>query len=465
MRISPAAAPASSSPVSSRCVSIARGRIAAALFATTIAPCAWALAPGEDGVLITIPISGIADAAQGAVLDAAGNVIMAGSAGGNYSVLASITRAGVLNSGFGTNGVANIDLSQNLGDSLRAVGRMADGRLVGCGTFFSAGTATDFVTARFMGDGSLDGTFDGTGYAVTSFLQSGPGGSLFDQCNAVAVQADGMIVAAGFTAEMGPNHVALTRHTASGQLDTLFGTGGKVDINAAQTSNGNSEARALLIQPDGKILVAGYAFGPGNAELLVMRLNTDGTPDATFGTGGITRTGVGTGEDMANAMVRQPDGRIVIAGSTIVSDGRRDFVVARYTTAGVLDPTFGTGGLVTTAVGPSDDIAYSLTLMPWGRLVAAGSARISTGSSGNDLALVAYNADGSLDLYFGDAGKRMVNVSDFDDIIYGMVNDIDGEHFWAVGTAAPLGNQDFLAVEFGLPDTIFRHGFDTNTAP
>jgi uncharacterized delta-60 repeat protein len=213
------------------------------------------------------------------------------------------------------------------------------------------------------------------------------------------------------------------------------------------------------------VLVAGYAFGPGNAELLLMRLNSDGTPDATFGTGGITRTGVGTGEDMANAMVRQPDGRIVIAGSTIVSDGRRDFVLARYTTAGVLDPTFGTGGLVTTAVGPSDDIAESLTLMPWGRLVAGGYARVSTSTSGTDLALVSYNADGNLDLYFGDAGKRMVNISDFDDIVYGMVNDIDGEHFWAVGTAAPLGNQDFLAVEFGLPDTIFRHGFDTNTSP
>jgi uncharacterized delta-60 repeat protein len=342
---------------------------------------------------------------------------------------------------------------------------MDDGRYVGCGVFFSPGTATDFVVARFMSDGTLDLTFDGVGFAVTSFLQSGPGGSLFDQCNAVALQADGMIVSAGFTNENGPAHVALTRHTASGQPDTLFGVGGKVDINAAATSNGNSEARALAVQPDGKLLVAGYAFGPGNSELLVMRLNSDGTPDNTFGTGGITRTPVGTGEDMANAMVLQPDGRIVIAGSTIVADGRRDFVVARYMTNGVLDPSFGTGGLVTTPVGPSDDVANALTLMPWGRLVAAGSARISTGGSGTDLALVSYNTDGSLDRYFGDLGTRMVNVSDFDDIIYGLVNDIDGEHFWAVGTASPSTNQDFLAIEFGLPDTIFRHGFDSNTAP
>jgi uncharacterized delta-60 repeat protein len=453
------------------CERAARSRVAAAPFAaallalTAFTPGAHALAPGADGVRITIPVSGIADAAQGAAIDADGNLVMAGSAGGNYSVLASITRSGTLNAAFGVSGISALDLSPNLGDGLRALVHMDDGRYVGCGVFFSPGTATDFVVARFNSDGSLDTTLDGVGYAVTPFLLSGQGGVLFDQCNAVVLQADGMIVSAGFTAEAGPSHVALTRHTASGQLDPLFGSGGKLDINAAATSNGNSEARAVLVQPDGKIVIAGYAFGPGNSELLIMRLNNDGSADATFGTGGITRTPVGNGEDMANAMVLQPDGRIVIAGSTIVADGRRDFVLARYMSNGVLDPSFGTGGLVTTPVGPSDDIAYALTRMPWGRLVAAGSARVSTSTSGNDLALVSYNVDGTLDRYFGDLGKRMVNISDFDDIVYGLVNDIDGEHFWAVGTAAPTTNQDFLAVEFGLPDTIFRHGFDSSTSP
>lgn len=162
-------------------------------------------------------------------------------------------------------------------------------------------------------------------------------------------------------------------------------------------------------------------------------------------------------------MVRQPDGRIVVAGSTYAADGHHDFALARYTTAGVLDPSFGTGGLVTTAVRPSDDDAYALILMPWGRLVAAGSARISTGGSGTDLALVAYNADGSLDRYFGNAGKRMVDISaSGDDIVYGLASDLSGARFWAVGTAygSPATAQDFLAIEFGLPDTIFRDGFE-----
>ena len=321
------------------------------------------------------------------------------------------------------------------GDGLHAFVRLDDGRYAGCGSVFGGATAMDFVVARFDSDGALDTTFNGSGYASASFLQSGAGGSLFDQCNAVAVQTDGMIVSAGVTYENGPASVALTRHTSAGVLDNMFGGDGKVDINASSATNGNSEAHALALQPDGKLLVAGFAYGNGHNLLLLMRLNTDGTPDQGFGTAGITRTPVGTSEDIANAIVRQPDGRIVIAGSAITTDGRRDFVLARYTENGVLDPSFGDGGVVTTQVGPGDDRAYALALMPWGRLVAAGSARISTSAAGTDLALVAYNADGTLDRYFGDAGMRMVDMSDFDDIAYGLAADIDGQHFWAVGTA------------------------------
>jgi uncharacterized delta-60 repeat protein len=419
---------------------------------------ATALAPGQDGVRVTIPISGISDVAQAVALDPDGNIVLAGSAGGNYSVLARLTPNGTLDGTFGSGGIATHDLSVNRGDGLRALLRLDDGRYVGCGVFSSPATGDDFVVARFNADGSLDTTLDGVGYVVTAFA-----GGLVDQCNAVAVQAvDGKIVAAGVTNENG-HHVAVVRYTASGALDTSFGTGGKVDINAAATVSGSSEGRALVLQPDGKLLIAGYAFGPGNSDLLVMRLNADGSPDTSFGTGGITRTPVGSSEDIANAMVRQPDGRIVVAGSTYAADGHHDFALARYTTAGVLDPSFGTGGLVTTAVGPSDDDAYALILMPWGRLVAAGSARISTGGSGTDLALVAYNADGSLDRYFGNAGKRMVDISaSGDDIVYGLASDLSGARFWAVGTAygSPATAQDFLAIEFGLPDTIFRDGFE-----
>ena len=440
-------------------------RLAAALLASMVAAPAFALHPGQDGVRITIPITGTDDIAYAAALDPSGNVVMAGATSNGNAALASVTRDGFLNSSFGGggNGFVTYNFSSST-DNFFALVPVGDGRFVACGTTFGASTAIDFLVARFESDGSLDPSFAG-GYVDTPFSLTGSGGELFDQCNAVAVQSDGKIVAAGFTDENGPDQVALTRYTTDGQLDMTFGNQGKVVINAGQNANGSSQAHALLVQPDGRLLVAGFASGQFNSEFLLMRLDSDGTPDATFGSGGIVRTPVGTGEDIANAMVLQPDGRIVTAGSSVATDGRRDFALARYTTAGALDATFGTGGLVTTPVGPGDDIAYSLIRMPWGRLIAAGSARISTSAGGTDLALISYNGDGSVDRFFGDQGIVMLDVSDNQDTVYGLVNDIDGEHFWAVGTAEPTSNQDFLAVEFGLDDTIFRHGFDSNTAP
>jgi uncharacterized delta-60 repeat protein len=450
------------SDIRTRCGAAATAALLALIAAS---PAAMALAPGEDGVRVVIPITGLADAAEAVAIDPDGRIVLAGGSSGSSAALAGLTPTGALDPSFSGGGVVIHDLGAGQGDGLHAFVRLDDGRYAGCGSVFGGATAMDFVVARFDSDGALDTTFNGSGYASAAFLQSGAGGSLFDQCNAVAVQTDGMIVSAGVTYENGPASVALTRHTSAGVLDGMFGGDGRVDINASSAANGNSEAHALVLQPDGKLLVAGFAYGEGHNLLLLMRLNTDGTPDQGFGNAGITRTPVGTSEDIANAIVRQPDGRIVIAGSAITTDGRRDFVLARYSENGVLDPSFGDGGVVTTQVGPGDDRAYALALMPWGRLVAAGSARISTSAAGTDLALVAYNADGTLDRYFGDAGMRMVDMSDFDDIAYGLASDIEGQHFWVVGTAAPDATQDFIAVEFGLPDTIFRHGFDTATAP
>ena len=389
--------------------------IAALLGLTCAAPAALALPPGGDGVRITIPVSGTDDTAYAATVDPAGNVVMAGATSNGQSALASITRSGQINPTFGPDGFVLYNLSAST-DSLLALVRMSDGRYV---------RATRSRSAR------------------TS------------------------IVAAGVTDADGPPHVALARYTADGAPDAGFGSGGIVDINAGSSSNGSSEAHALPIQPDGKLPVAGYATGTGNSDVLVMRLHADGAFDTTFGSNGITRTPIGGGEDIANAMALEPDGRIVVAGTSVIDNDRHDFLIARYTPTGTLDATFGSGGITTTAIGPGDDVACSLLRMPWGRYVVAGSSRISTSAAGTDLALVSYNADGSIDRYFGDLGIRTVDVSSvstMNDAVYALANDIDGEHFWAVGTAAPSTTEDFMAVEFGLDDTIFRHGFDTDTS-
>ena len=132
-----------------------------------------------------------------------------------------------------------------------------------------------------------------------------------------------------------------------------------------------------------------------------------------------------------------------------------------HDSGGTLDPAFGSGGIVTTPIGPGEDIAYAVTVMPWGRIVAAGSARISTSAGGTDIAVVAYNANGTLDRFFANKGKYMAQVTGSpDEVINALVADVGRDHFWAIGAGVPTIARDFLIVDFGLPDTIFRDGFE-----
>ena len=154
---------------------------------------------------------------------------------------------------------------------------------------------------------------------------------------------------------------------AAGALDSSFGSGGKVT-----TPIGTSDdlAYALVSQPDGKLVAAGYTSGT-TFDFALARYNSDGSLDSTFGTGGKVTTPIGASSDEAHALILQPDGKLVAAGYT--SNGSTyDFALVRYTSAGSLDSTFGTGGKVTTPIGTSNDQAYALVLQPDGRLVAAG---------------------------------------------------------------------------------------------
>jgi hypothetical protein len=99
--------------------------------------------------------------------------------------------------------------------------------------------------------------------------------------------------------------------------------------------------------------------------------------------------------------------------------------------------------------------------MPWGRIVAAGSARVSTSAAGTGIAIAAWNSDGTLDKYFGSNGKVMTQVTlSPDEVIQALVTDVGHQHFWAIGAGVPFTNRDYMVLEFGLPDTIFRNGFE-----
>jgi uncharacterized delta-60 repeat protein len=181
-------------------------------------------------------------------------------------------------------------------------------------------------------------------------------------------RAGGVVAAAALLA-LGVARAA----AAPGDLDPTFGAGGAVTTSGL----GWAAAHALQVQPDGKIVTAGHGGAAGGSvEFALVRYNPDGSLDPDFGTGGRVLTAFGAGYDMAHALVLQPDGKIVAAGHRAGSD----FALARYLPDGQLDPAFGTGGKITTDFGGSDEVANALVLQPDGKLVTAGYRCLGSGN-------------------------------------------------------------------------------------
>jgi len=212
----------------------------------------------------------------------------------------------------------------------------------------------------------------------------------YDEARALAIQPDGRIVAAGVTGTGSNEDFALARYNTDGALDRTFGVGGTV---ITDVSRGSDAVWAVAIQSDGKIVAAGVASG----DFALARYNADGTLDPHFGNGGTITTDFG-GDDKANALALQRDGQIVVAGVA----GGRDFALARYRADGTLDATFGTEGKVTTDFSDNADVAFALAIQPDGMIVVAGATGEFPTAA---FALARYNADGSLDAGFGAGGR------------------------------------------------------------
>jgi uncharacterized delta-60 repeat protein len=216
-----------------------------------------------------------------------------------------------------------------------------------------------------------------------------------DQANAAAVQPDGKIVVAGFATRNGiDGDFAVVRYTADGMPDPGFGGGD--GIVTTDLGTGGDDARAIAIQPDGRIVVAGTA----DEDIALARYTTGGDLDGTFGHGGTTITDFGS-EDVATGVALTPDGHIAVSGYTLGPHINRDFLLARYDDKGNLDTAFGDHGAVKTDVLGGDDYAENLVVDSSGRFVVVGRA---TSSTILDMALVRYLGDGTLDSSFDDDG-------------------------------------------------------------
>ena len=189
---------------------------------------------------------------------------------------------------------------------------------------------------------------------------------------------------------------------APGALDQSFGQGGTV---MSFLSTEGSAANALVLQADGKLVAAGYNTPPETPgsyrQIALVRYKPDGSLDPSFGSGGVVETSIAGGYAEANAAVLQPDGKIVVAGDYQSAEGGSEFALARYNSDGSLDPSFGSGGVVTTQVEDVGSKAFGVVLQPDGKIVAGGEA---TSSTGGGSAVVRYLSNGSLDAGFGNGG-------------------------------------------------------------
>ncbi len=252
-----------------------------------------------------------------------------------------------------------------------SVAFQSDGKIVAAGTAQFDGTKSDFALVRYNANGSLDTSFNGTGFVLTDF---GPG----DNGRSIVVQGDGKIVVAGNSDGIG---FALARYNPNGSLDASFNGTGKV------TTDGGDVGRGVALQSDGKIVAA----GDSSSGSLVMRFNSDGSLDTSFnGTGKVTTPNSG-----GNSVGVQSDGKIVIAG---VASGA--VTVVRYNINGSLDTAFNGIGKVTTpfGIGVSE---FTAALQDDGKIVAAGTVQDVGNTS---FGVVRYNADGSLDASFNGTG-------------------------------------------------------------
>ena len=281
----------------------------------------------------------------------------------------------------------------------------ADGEIIGGRLSGSLG----FGLERLNSDGTPDTSF-GNGGKVTTLIGSGPD-------TVMSVVVDGTKIIAVGEAHIGPagDDFALARYLADGSLDPTFGNGGIVTTDVGNPVDNFEGAMSVKVQNDGKIVVGGQSSTTEfEAVFSLARYNSNGTLDSSFGTGGKVTTAIYSFGDSLYEIQLQSDGKILAVGSTY--DGSQSkLALVRYTSSGALDTSFdGDGKVVTNLIGTYAQEGKSVVVQPDGKIVVGGYTIISNldANAFQEFAVVRYNANGTLDTSFGDAGVVLTEVRD-----------------------------------------------------
>ena len=392
------------------------------------------------GTVIT-PIGSGTDVAYSLALQPDGMIVVAGacSNGTDYDFcLARYLANGALDTNF--NGIGKVITAIGNGnDGAYSIALRPDGKIVVAGSCLN-GNTYDFCLARYLASGTLDLNFNGTGKVITAI------GSGNAAAYSVALQPDGKIVVAGRCSNGTNTDFCLARYLASGALDMSLNSTGTV---ITTIGSGSDVARGVALQPDGKIVVAGYCSNGTTYDFCLARYLASGTLDVSFNGSGTVITPIGVGDDYAISLALQPDGKIIVAG--VCSNGANsDFCLARYLANGTFDTSFNSTGKVITPIGSSDDYGYSVALQPDGKIVVAGYC---VSGANLDFCLARYLANGTLDTSFGSTGKVITAIGSSTDVANSAALQPDGKIVVA-GYCSNGTNDDFCLARYdGGPNT------------
>jgi uncharacterized delta-60 repeat protein len=363
--------------------------------------------PPPSGLDASFGTGGIATAGAGGEIKA-----IALQADGRFvaaigNALARYNANGSLDTSFGSNGSVASVLGADGNNQIFDVAVQPDGRIVAVGKARTTGASSlgdDFAAARFNADGSRDAGFNGGQPRQVDWI-GGP-----DRATRVLLQPDGRIVLAGFatttlTSTSDDTGFAVVRLNADGSLDSGFGSGGRAAAEIGSIDFGYAAA----LQADGRIVVAGrVSYSRGDeSDVGVVRFNADGTLDTSFGSNGTRTFDLSQNWDEATTMLVQPDGKLLLA--VAYSDaGNFAYGLLRLTPAGERDASFGTDGFIFRHIGSGNDSPTALVLQADGRIVLAGYA-VNTATS-FDVALARFGTDGTPDAGFGNGGARVFDL-------------------------------------------------------
>lgn len=375
---------------------------------------------GTGGVVIT-DLGDTSDLGLDVVLQPDGKIVTTGLGQPDENnpyqrtpVIMRYNANGSLDATFGTGGIVHTDIAGS-----PRVALQTDGKLVVGGTLSGA-----FALERYASNGTVDNTFGVNGIATASEVENGS--ILFGD---LAIQQDGKIVVVGTWETGGHTYPALVaRFNENGTLDEDFGI--KAFADGDFPDGMQHYLNGVAIPLDGKIVMSGDMMSyEGNGSIILGRLTTEADPwlDPTFGGNGqgtvvtpLTYFSHGQG-----AITIQADGKIVIAGATtdLNNNDSQNLVVARYTSDGLLDTTFGGSGIVIADFGLHES-GNALAIQSDGKIVVAGQ---SWGGAPSGFLLVRYNSNGTLDTTFGDAGKVIENFGSNTALAMGVAIQPDGK--------------------------------------